>query len=680
MNLSSAKERLAAWSVEHGLHLLLIAVANAVIYFDHWAGTTVFTGKDTFTAYMPLINFQADCLREGSLPLWNPFLNFGFPYVEDVLNSTFFPTHFLMALVTGSSMVIYQRELLFWIFLGGAGIYLCVREFGSSGPAGVVAAVSFMFCGQLVSLPTWSIIVYNACCFPYLILGYHRAKRRDDPLSLVSIIFLALTQYAGYVSSSVHGMYYFAGYVFVDSLLSRRPRFGITYLVVTAVPAMLIAMPKLLPIALSMGDYERMSVAEARANPLEIISLYNFLSFLLPVKYYFSVYIGQMSFLAVIYAAIRRTIRVDALLVLAVLSGWLLLVDGQGNFSLLHTAANAVLPMMKLTRNEWMYWNYPLTFGILYCAKYFDALLRDDGWRHKALAGGVLAAALTTAYLGAYDTSVHAEAYAVHLALVGGWTAAAVFLRREGLRTAAVALLVLVEFLAVFNRTTVDRPYRLTGNTMDVMLTHQVYSSMSFRDDELVRQTMPYRVLWDADRPAVSDSRRVPLLISGLDGNFVDNMNQKRFTGWWYNTQERFDFVALKESPMLAQLDGQPLFTHYRKGTASELPGVATFDAISCSDLSFTVRASEPGFFLLRQMYDPRWRVDIDGTETRPVRADRYFMGVEVGPGEHRLHFVFSDAAFTASLAAAALTLAGAIAAAVVRARRRRSAPGTAPA
>ena len=131
---------------------------------------------------------------------------------------------------------------------------------------------------------------------------------------------------------------------------------------------------------------------------------------------------------------------------------------------------------------------------------------------------------------------------------------------------------------------------------------------------------------------------------------------------------------------MLAQLDGQPLFTHYRKGTASELPGVATFDAISCSDLSFTVRASEPGFFLLRQMYDPRWRVDIDGTETRPVRADRYFMGVEVGPGEHRLHFVFSDAAFTASLAAAALTLAGAIAAAVVRARRRRSAPGTAPA
>jgi len=387
-----------------------------------------------------------------------------------------------------------------------------------------------------------------------------------------------------------------------------------------------------------------------------------------------------MSVLALIYAFLRRTVRVDALLVMGLLSGWLLLVDGEGNFSLLHAAANAVLPLMKLTRNEWMYWNYPLTFGILFCAKYVDALLRDDGWQQKALAGAVLATALTVGYFGSYNTSLHAAAFAVHLAMAGLWTAAAVFLRWEGLRTAAVALLVLVEFLAVFNRTTVDRPYRLTGNTMDVMLTHQVYSSMSFRDNELVRQTMPYRVLGDKVRPSVGDSRRQPFLISGLDGNFVDNMNQKRFTGWWYNTQERYDFVELKESPLLAQLDGQPLFSHYSRNMRAELPGAVTFDAVSCSDFAFTVRAGEPGFFLLRQMFDPRWRVDIDGAASRPVRASRYFLGVEVGPGEHRLHFVFADTAFTVSLAVAAATFAAIMASAVLRARRRRSAQEGAPA
>ncbi|MFA4827679.1 MAG: hypothetical protein WC855_04830 [Thermodesulfovibrionales bacterium] len=116
----------------------ILALINFIIYHDYWLGNIIFSGKDTLTQYMPFINFQSDCLKEFIWPLWNPFMNFGFPYVELNKNFSFFPTHLLMGLLTGFSMIIYQREVLLWIMIGGIGGYLCVREFGHSWIAAAV--------------------------------------------------------------------------------------------------------------------------------------------------------------------------------------------------------------------------------------------------------------------------------------------------------------------------------------------------------------------------------------------------------------------------------------------------------------------------------------------------------------------------------------------------------------
>lgn len=640
-------------------YIAMLALVNVIIYRDFWLGTKIFSGKDTFTAYMPLINYQSDCLKEFSMPLWNPFLNFGFPYVEDVLNSVFFPTHLLMGLFTGSSMLIYQRDLLFWIFMGGLGIYLCVRELGFSKTAGLVSGAAFMFCGQLVSLPTWSIMIYNACCFPYLILGYHRAKRSGDFFSFLSIVFFALPVYSGYVSSSVHAIYYFIGYVLIDSLFSGKFLFGVKYLASTLFFGLMLSLPKLVPVALSMGDYERMSVAETKANPLEVITLYNFMSFVLPVKYYFSLYIGELGIIALIYSALKKTIKVNALLVMFILSGWLLLVDRDGDFSLLHSVANAVLPMMKLTRNEWMYWNYPLTFAILYLSRYISGFLEGGDLKLKAIAAGGFVLVMSAAFFGEYNVEVHYRAYIMHCILAVLWFSAGIAAQRKYVKTFFVLLIVLAEFMTVFDRTNIDRPVVRAGNELQVTLTHQVYSSESFMDGELVKQTMPMKVVPDDERPSVGDSRKTPYLISGLDGNFVDNMNLKRFTGWWYNTQERSDFVALKDSPQLAMLDGAPLYNYIDLSSGGPLGAEISFDGISCSDFSFRLRSAAPGLFVLHQMYDKRWKLFVDGAELPVAKAEKYFMGAEIMPGEHSLRFVFSDRNFTVCLFISGLTLLG---------------------
>lgn len=671
----------------HLPQLALLAAVNFLIYHEYWLGRRIITSKDFLTAFYPLLNFQSDCLQELSWPLWNPFMNFGYPFVEHYINTALFPSHLLMGLVTGSNLTIIHWELLAWIIAGGFGVYLCIREFGHSSLTAVIGGVSFMFCSQMLTLPQWSLIVYNACSFPYLVLGYHRSVRSKNPFSLLSIGFLAMMILGGYLSTMVYGMYIFGGYVIADSLLQKNVRHGITYLVLTFAGALLLSLPKTGPLYNAMQSGPRISTYAPTPDPFNIVNFHDFPSYLLPVKFYFSLFIGSASVIALCYGALKRQMPVNALLMFAILTGWLFMVDRHGSVSLLRSMSY-VLPLMKTARNEWLNWYYPSLFAILYLSRHVDRYLGEGDRNYSAAAVAAFIVLLSAVFVGEYAVSVHYQAYLVHVALAAGWLGAARLSGRRTAQGALAVLLVAAEFLLVFNRVSVDEPPLRYDDRIQVLVTHQVGASRSFLDDQQVSQTFVGEFSDDRRRPPVSESRNWPVLVSGLGGApgynmfpqqytlFIDAMNFKRFSGWWHNTQERYEFEKVKDSPLLTQLDGQPLFGYFSGITRAELPGAVSFDDVSCSDFQFTVRSGEPGFFLLRQMYDPRWRAVIDGAETRPVRANRYFMGVEVGPGVHRVRFLFRDTAFFLLLAAAGVTLAGLIAAAVFR--RRRSPPGRA--
>jgi len=407
------------------------------------------------------------------------------------------------------------------------------------------------------------------------------------------------------------------------------------------------------------------------ANPTEMITWYSMMSLILPVKYYFSVYIGQLAVIALIFGIVTRRIRLNALLLMTLLSGWFLIVGMDGSYSFLHKIGNMVLPMMKKTRNEWMYWNYPLTFAILYAAGHIESFMRSEGSRQKAVAVLIYVALLVIVFVSAYDMQIHLEAFAVHLIIAFFWLGAALMIRWTDVQKLFVVGIISLEFFMVFNRVSVDTPVKRHGDSMDTVLTHQISASMSFRDGELVRQTMPMRVLRDENRPTISDSRMNPYLISGLNENFVDNMNQKRFTGWWYNTQERTNFVAIKESPLLEQLEGAPLYVLFNKETGQQ-SGPVRFDAISCSSFDFSVKSDDPkNVFLLNQMYDDRWNVSVDGLRQPLLHANQFFMGVQVGAGMHAIQFQFRDRVFTLSLAITGMTLVSIVIYMIIRKRSK---------
>jgi len=666
MNALPPKSSIIARSVP----VLVLLLANVLVFHEYWTAERLFTGKDLLTAFEPLLNFQTDCLREGSLPLWNPFLNFGYPFVEHYSNTMLFPTHLLMGLFTGSSLVLVQREMLFWIFLGGLGVYWCARELGRSRTAAVAAGMSFMFCGQVVSLPHWHLLVYNASCFPFLLLGYHRAVRQERPVSLMTILFLAFTLFGGHITTSVLGLYLFGGYVLADSLIRKRMVFGVQFLAISAVTAGLLALPKLAPMYHAMRSGPRMlnPASLHTKDPFNVINSYQFMSLVLPVKYFFSLYLGQLPVLAAVFAVIRRNVRVDALLVLAVLSGWFLMVDDTGTVSLLRSAAN-VLPLMNLVRNEWLVWFYPSVFAILHLSGAVDQYLAGPFSRAHVASSALVAASVAGVYLFAYNP-VFAPAAAVHIALAGAALPLPLFRTRENLQFVAVSLVVILEFFLVFSRVAPDEPPLRDATRMQVFVIDQGSIGKRFTDDNRILSGFTAEAVQDRLRPPISDSVKWPRLYSGLHGApfinyapeqygmFIDDMNLKRFSGWWYNGQERFDFIKLKDSPRLAQMDGLPLFT-FINHSGSQGTAAISFDGITCSSFLFHVETHEPGLFLLHQMYDDRWQVRVDRIPEKIVPADDFFMGVMMQPGRHVLEFAFRDRIYRWSSVISLLTLAG---------------------
>jgi len=637
--------------------VLLILGINLIIYREYWIGDKIFTGKDLLTAFGLLLNFQSDCLQEWSLPLWNPFMNFGYPFVEHYSNSMFFPTHLLMGLVTGSSLLIIQREILFWIFMGGLGIYFAIREQELSRTTGVIAAAGYMFCGQMIALPQWHVLVYNAACFPWLLFGYFRAVRTQQPLNATSIAFLVFTIFGGHITTTVLGIYLFASFVAMDAFMNRRVPFAVKYLGTTLVLAFLITTPKLLPMLESIKLNPRMNNPVVSKDSSNIINSYSFLSYLIPVKYFFSLQIGQLAVVASCYALIRRSIRITPLLIMFVLTAWLLMVDTEGNVSVLRQAVN-FLPLMRLVRNEWFEWFYPSAFLILFLSKHIDDFINERRTKEAAIAIALCIAVTSIAFFSAYDTSLHRIAYLTHCAIALLSLCLLYVPTQNNLRLICAATLVCAECLFVFHRVTVDEPPQRWGDSLGITITHQINASRSYRDKQLVNQKFFALALDDSKRPSISASRQNIRLSSGLDGNFMDSMNYKRFAGWWYNAQERYDFIQLKESPMLAEMEGLPLYVLL--GRQNLMPiGSVSFDAISCRSFDFTVSSPTAAYFLLHQLYDSRWKATVDGKVLPIQRVRDYFMGMELEGGAHKIRYEFSDRYFSWGVIIGGITLCG---------------------
>jgi hypothetical protein len=108
----------------------------------------ILVGLDVFTYFYPYKAYAAELIRQGRLPLWNPYLFMGVPFLANIQTALFYPLNFPLYWLPVPKMVSYSIAL--HVFLAGLFVYFYARLSLGLGRWGAwLAAAVFAFSGFL---------------------------------------------------------------------------------------------------------------------------------------------------------------------------------------------------------------------------------------------------------------------------------------------------------------------------------------------------------------------------------------------------------------------------------------------------------------------------------------------------------------------------------------------------
>lgn len=152
---------------------------------------------DIIDINLPWRYFVSECINNGILPLWNPYINCGFPQSGDPM--TWYPVSWLTGLLFGNNLITLQYEYIFHMYIGAIGIYKVGQLFNLNRISKLSIAISFMFSGLFISNAQHLGWIISAAWFPLIIYQYILFSKK---LNLVNgiyfIIFLFFLLTGGY--------------------------------------------------------------------------------------------------------------------------------------------------------------------------------------------------------------------------------------------------------------------------------------------------------------------------------------------------------------------------------------------------------------------------------------------------------------------------------------------------
>jgi hypothetical protein len=173
------RSRELAWS-------LLAAFAIATLAF--LTPPTLFDAADWQRLHLPMKQFAARALRDGQLPLWNPYVALGRPFLADIEAAVLYPPNLLYVVLDPASALFLLTVA--HLLLALVGMLRLGAALGASPAASALAAISFALGAPLAArLDAGQVGYFQGTC--YLPILFFLAARLQDAPSPPRIAALA---------------------------------------------------------------------------------------------------------------------------------------------------------------------------------------------------------------------------------------------------------------------------------------------------------------------------------------------------------------------------------------------------------------------------------------------------------------------------------------------------------
>lgn len=165
-----------------------------------------------FLGYYPPKFLTGEVIHNGNLPLWNPYISFGIPFYGDMNGGFWSPITWLIASTTGYNVYILTIEVMFYLWIGGLGMFYVVGHWVNNNYIRLIAAVSFMCCGFNVGHLQHLNWISGAAFLPWCLWSIIKLNKSFSPknylLCAVLFYFLISSAHPGIIICSI---YFFAG-------------------------------------------------------------------------------------------------------------------------------------------------------------------------------------------------------------------------------------------------------------------------------------------------------------------------------------------------------------------------------------------------------------------------------------------------------------------------------------
>ncbi len=120
-----------------GLALLILAIITLAFFWPLWLQGQWLPqgGGDLVSFVWPQYHFAAESIKSGSIPVWNPYLYSGAPFLADNQAGVLYPINLLAFLIFPAiTYQVMEGLVIFHIWLAGACMYAAVRLWPSPHP------------------------------------------------------------------------------------------------------------------------------------------------------------------------------------------------------------------------------------------------------------------------------------------------------------------------------------------------------------------------------------------------------------------------------------------------------------------------------------------------------------------------------------------------------------------
>ena len=212
----------------------VVVVLLVLLFFWKIAFTNLILARgDAFLYFYPYWDFRARALLAGHLPLWDPLLFMGAPFLANSQAGVLYPLNWPLALLAAPQAV--KLAIVVHLAIAALGAYAFARRaLGQSALAACLAAALFSLGGYLTSQIEHVNQLQGLAWLPWILLAVHilverlsdtpRHVRRAIPPAIAFAILVALQILAGHTQSAFISIAGAGLYALLLALLQPYPR------------------------------------------------------------------------------------------------------------------------------------------------------------------------------------------------------------------------------------------------------------------------------------------------------------------------------------------------------------------------------------------------------------------------------------------------------------------------